>query len=39
MPRQAPGVQVPDFRSHLAFAAWREASEALRKDADAALPA
>jgi hypothetical protein len=31
MPRQTPGVQVPDFRSHPAFAAWREASEALQR--------
>jgi hypothetical protein len=38
LPPTPPGVFAPDCRSHPALAAWRDAREALMRDADAALP-
>ena len=38
LPPTPPGVFAPDYRRHPALAAWRDAREALLRDADAALP-
>jgi hypothetical protein len=38
LPSPPPGVFAPDYRNHPALAAWRDAREALMRDADAALP-
>jgi hypothetical protein len=38
LPSPPPGVLAPDYRLHPALAAWRDAREALMRDADAPLP-
>jgi hypothetical protein len=38
LPPSPPGVFAPDYRSHPALAAWRDAREALLRDAAAPMP-